>query len=400
MFWKTYHLFNTILNNISYYYMKYSKTNYSYVLSHFGNNLKYLELELYFLSMLRSKTNYDIIYMYSIMDTPMNFIESIQQLNRNIKCVGIDDNDVTFFTADKKGSQFKSGYDKFNTLRTCNFLFAYNLTQYDKICIVESDLIIMGNIDDIFNENAPSILYYHKSTNNIQNTNYKVIITNDITTDCNEKSNFNGGVMLIQPDSEKCLVLKILMREIIKKECKFPNEILFALLNSEFYNLPIKYNFNWYHAVNNNEPFTRNHMKYEDIVIFHFSNAPTDYGHIDICKKGLTPLQNNKLNNPRIINYNKNIKTIIYFYNKFYKPNKNIIERILSNANVNLNNSNTLSLNTNATLEERTVEDDIKNENVGVKNGGARKKTHCKKRKLRINKTKGKKRTYKRKHNY
>jgi alpha-N-acetylglucosamine transferase len=362
--------------------MKYSKTNYSYVLSHFGNNLKYLELELYFLSMLRSKTNYDIIYMYSIMDTPMIFIDSIQQLNRNIKCVGIDDNNVTFFTADKKESQFKSGYDKFNTLRTCNFLFAYNLTQYDKICIVESDLIIMGNIDDIFNETPPSILYYHKSTNTIQNTNYTVTIRNDITADCNEKSNFNGGVMLIQPDSEKYLVLKILMNEIIKKECKFPNEILFALLNSQFYNLPIKYNFNWYHAVNNNEPFTRNHMKYEDIVIFHLSNAPSDYGHIDICKKGLRQLQYNKLNNPRIINYNKNIKTIIYFYNKFYKPNKNAIERVLSNVNVNvnLNNSNILSLNTHATLEERPGEDEMKNEMNGVKNGGrgSRKKTHCK----------------------
>jgi hypothetical protein len=67
---------------------------------------------------------------------------------------------------------------------------------------------------------------------------------------------------------------------------------------------------------------------------------------------------------------------------------------------VNLNNSNTLTLNTKATLEERIVEDDIKNENTRVKNGGARKKTHCKKRKLRINKTKGKKRTYKRKQYY
>ena len=384
--------------------MKNSKTNYSYVLSHFGNNLKYLELELYFLSMLRSKTNYDIIYMYSIMDTPMVFIDSIQVLNANIKCIGIDDNNVTFFNADKKESQFKSGYDKFNTLRTCNFLFAYNLTQYDKICIIESDLIIMGSIDNIFNETAPSIVYYNKSTNNIQNTNYKVNITNDITADCNEKSNFNGGVMLINPDSEKFLVLKILMNEIIKKECKFPNEILFALLNSDFYNLPIKYNFNWYHAVNNDEPFTRNRMKYEDVVIYHFANAPTDYGHLDICKKKLVPLQEKKITNPRVITYNKNIKTIMYFYNNFYKPNKNNIDQILSNINVNSNNiivenTNIFTLNKNAILEPKTKTDNI--ENVGAKfSGGIRKKTQYKKKRLRINKTKSKKRKSKRKPNY
>lgn len=382
--------------------MKKSKTNYSYVLSHFGNNLKYLELELYFLSMLRSKTNYDIIYMYSIMDTPMVFIVSVQQLNKNIKCVGIDDNDVTFFNADKKESQFKSGYDKFNTLRTCNFLFAYNLTQYDKICILESDLVLMGNIDDIFNENSPSIVYYHKSTNTIQNTNYKVHISDDITTDCNEKSNFNGGVMLITPDSDKYLVLKILMNVIIKKECKFPNEILFALLNSEFTNLPIKYNFNWYHAVD--EPFIRNNIKYEDVVVYHFSNAPTDYGHLDICKKKLYPLQYNKLHNPRVVNYNKNIKTMIYFYNKYYIPNKNNIEQILSNINVNsnsiiLNNTNILTINTNAILKPKQKEENNTNAKFGVETGG-RKKTQYKKRNLRINKTKCKKRKSKRKSNY
>jgi hypothetical protein len=378
--------------------MKYSKTNYSYVLPHFGNNLKYLELELYFLSMLRSKTNYDIIYMYSIMDTPMFFIDSIQNLNHNITCIGIDDNNVTFFNADKKESQFKSGYDKFNTLRTCNFLFAYNLTQYDKICIVESDLIIMGNIDDIFNEPAPAIVYYNKLTNNIQNTNYKVTLTNDITADCYENSNFNGGVLLITPDSDKFIVLKILMHEIIKKECKFPNEILFGLINSEFYNLPIKYNFNWYHTGNNDVSFIRNNMKYEDVIIYHFSNARTDYGHLDICKKKLLQLQNNKLTNPRVVNYKKNMKTIRYFYNNFYEPNKHIIEQILSNINVDSNNTNILKINTNAILEPKTIKYNIHNENVSVKNGGScgRKKTHYKKKKLRINKTKCKKRKTKR----
>lgn len=370
------------------------KTKYSYVLPHFGNNLKYLELELYFLCMLRSKTNYDIIYMYSIMDTPLFFINTIQELHLNIKCIGIDDNNVTFFNADKKESQFKSGYDKFNTLRTCNFLFAYNFTQYNKICIVESDLIIMeGNIDDIFNENEPSIVYYNKSTNNIQNTNYKVNITNDITLDCNEKSNYNGGIMLFAPDSEKYTVLKILMNEIIKKECKFPNEILFGLLNSNFYNLPIKYNFNWYHATNTNEPFIRNNMKYEDVIVYHFSNAPTNYGHLDICKNKLYSVPSIKVAKPRVVNYYNNIKTIIYFYNKFYKPNKNNIERLLSNINIMSTHPKVLTLNTEAVLEPTTYPyTKIKR----ISKTGGRHKTQYKKRKIRINKTKFKKRKSKR----
>ena len=46
------------------------KSKYTYALIHFGNNPKYLELEIYFLLNLRKYTKYDITYLYSINDTP------------------------------------------------------------------------------------------------------------------------------------------------------------------------------------------------------------------------------------------------------------------------------------------------------------------------------------------
>ena len=149
--------------------------------------------------------------------------------------------------------------------------------------------------------------------------------------------------------------------------------------------------------MNNDVPFIRNNITYEDILIYHCSNASPDYGHLDICKKKLYPLKEKKLNNPKVITYNKNIKTIIYFYNKYYKPNQDKIDHILTNINVNINNTSILTLNTNATLETSPIQHNITNKLIGVKTAGTARR---KKRKLRINKTKCKKRKLKRKPNY
>ena len=42
------------------------KSKYTYALIHFGNNPKYLELEIYFLLNLRKYTKYDITYLYML----------------------------------------------------------------------------------------------------------------------------------------------------------------------------------------------------------------------------------------------------------------------------------------------------------------------------------------------
>ena len=141
----------------------------AFVLIHFGDKVKYLEYELYFLSNLRNFTKKDIVYLYSIHDTPNKFIKSIKDLDLNIKVKGYNDKNITF-DINKK---FKSSYDHFNTLRTCNFIFAYLLTEYKKVCILESDMVIMNSIDKIFELNCPTV-FYTMNKNNVDkdNTNY------------------------------------------------------------------------------------------------------------------------------------------------------------------------------------------------------------------------------------
>ena len=55
-------------------------TKEAFVLIHFGDNIKYLELELYFINMLKMNTKKDCIYLYSEVDTPKEWVETMSYL--------------------------------------------------------------------------------------------------------------------------------------------------------------------------------------------------------------------------------------------------------------------------------------------------------------------------------
>lgn len=279
----------------------------AYVINHFGNNYKYLEYEMYFLLNLRKFTNYDIIYLYSKYDTPTSFIDILKKLNINLKFVNYDDNHITI----NINSKFISKYKHFNTLRTCNFIFAYLLTNYHKICIVESDMYILKSIDDIFDLNTPSVLYaMNKGSLMKDNTNYKLNLNlKDMIDNCSKGTPINGGLMLIEPSKENFKLCINKINEIIKNNCAFPNETLFLIGNKTCYNLPIKYNFLHY--------YLNNYNKFIDIRLIHYNN--TIYKPLDIIKDNyIDKLENNQK------------KLIIKkYYQNIYIPYRNKINNII-----------------------------------------------------------------------
>ena len=98
------------------------KERYAFAIIHFGSNPVYLELELYFFKMLRQNTSHDILYLYSVNDTPPAFVDAVRPLVTDV--IPYDDKHITYDVT------FNSGYSNFNTLRTCNFIFAYTLKKY------------------------------------------------------------------------------------------------------------------------------------------------------------------------------------------------------------------------------------------------------------------------------
>lgn len=274
---------------------------YAFCIIHFGSNKVYLEYEIYTILILKEHTKYDIVYLYSINDTPSEFVDIIKSFG--VITEPYNDKNITY-----EIKNFKSVYEHFNTLRTCNYLFALKLINYKKICIIESDMVIMKNIDDIFELNHPAILYYlEKSTikenNKLKNTNNTELLNLSIN-----KSFVNGGVLLFEPSLEYYNKSIENLKLIIETNCKYPNESLFIYTMKDMYNLPVKYNLSHYHL----DQFTD--IKNE-IVIYHFNN--TVYKPLDIIKDNYIHKDKNKLR--------KNI--VIFYKNKYYDKYYNIVNK-------------------------------------------------------------------------
>jgi hypothetical protein len=282
------------------------KSKYTYALIHFGNNPKYLELEIYFLLNLRKYTKYDITYLYSINDTPSIYHHIITSFATNV--IPYDDKDFSF---DVKS--FKSHYQHFNTLRTCNFIYAYTLIQYEKVCIIESDMVITRNIDSVFKLKCPSILRY--TYDEKVDKNYKMNLHKDkILAECGMNKReclINGGIMLFNPSMDTFNVLKQNMKLIIHKNCKYPNETLFLYTNIEsIYNMPMRYNFSHYHF--------KKYEKVKNRYVIHFNE--TEYKPLNVIKDEWL----NKVNN-------KDKKEVILFFNKdYYIPYHEKIDELMS----------------------------------------------------------------------
>lgn len=281
---------------------------YAFVLIHFGDNPKYLELEIYTIMMLKKNTKYDIIYLYSINDTPKYFIEIMSKLCT--KVMEFDDKGITY---DIKN--FTSLYKHFNTLRTCDFLFAYKLISYKKVCIIESDMIILKNIDEIFNLNTPSVLTFYNENKILENYKINIDINKNLEK-CSKVSHINGGVILIKPSIEKYNILLKNIKKIITNNCIYPNETLFLISNKTIYNLPYKYNGIQFNLNKYSKKFNLDIKEYVSII---HMNAK-EFKHIDI-------IRDNWLNKLKKSNNNKKIlyNFILFFKNNYFdKLNKKI----------------------------------------------------------------------------
>jgi hypothetical protein len=293
-----------------------TSTENAFVIVHFGNKSKYLELEIYLSIMLRKNTKYDIVYFYSINDTPQSYINIMKDYCTH--CIPYDDNNITF------NVMYNSIYEYFNVLRTCNFMFAYKLIQYKKICLIESDTIILNNIDDIFKLKAPSALIYFDKNKNTKYKfleNHKIVLdSKKILSECLFQSGMNGGVLLIKPSIAKYKDCKKNIKIIIEKNCRNPNETLFLIVNKTIYNLPFKYNGVQYDIDNIAHACKVDMKKYLSII--HIST--NEFKHIEFIRDGY--LEKYKIKKPTLcyfINIFKN-----EYYNKYNKQITNLLNSL------------------------------------------------------------------------
>jgi len=295
-------------------------TKNAFAIVHFGSNPVYLELELYFFIMLRKYTKNDILYLYSVNDTPPSFVEAVRPLVDEV--IPYDDKGITFDV------NFESGYSSFNTLRTCNFIFAYTLEKYEKVCIIESDMVIMGNMDSVFKLNSPAVLTYYlgnKGQEKQLKTNVRVENkAEEVIAKCNEMGRTNGGVMLIEPSMRLFETYKDKIQDVVKHTCKYPNETLFEYVNHSYFNMPIQYNLS--HFLAKPHIVAKYGLTKDEILVFHFNE--TKFKHIDIIKNPVDDSGINWLENsdPK---YAIKKMAVLHYKDTVYDKNRKMISKLL-----------------------------------------------------------------------
>jgi hypothetical protein len=103
--------------------------------------------------------------------------------------------------------------------------------------------------------------------------------------------------MLIKPSEALFEIYKKKIVEVVKRECKYPNETLFEYVNNVYYNLPIKYNFSHFLAkfdIKKDYGLTE-----DDIFVFHFNE--TKFKHIDIIKNPIDETGKNWLQDMNVV---------------------------------------------------------------------------------------------------
>lgn len=268
---------------------------YAFVLIHFGSNPVYFEYELYSVFMIRSICNYDFVYMYSKSDTPAKFVEVMKKFN--VKTVEYDDSIIN-----KKIDNFKSVYEHFNTFKTCAFFYANMLTEYDKVCIIESDQVYKKGFEKVFELNCPAILYYNQPKTNYDKNNKLSIDKKFIISECNKNSHTNGGILVFKPDKKIIDTYIKNMDVIAEKNCSYPNETLFLYTNNIIYNLPFRYNASHY-------MFEKKYSK--EIFNYHFNSSI--YKPLNIIKDNYKLDKKYKIKNEAVIFFRNN------FYNKYHE---------------------------------------------------------------------------------
>ena len=165
-------------------------------------------------------------------------------------------------------------------------LRAWELTEYEKVCILDLDLCIQKGVDQLFGLEAPAALY----TGNDNNSAGEQRESAEYFNHHNDKlsKGINAGVMLIRPSISTFRALEALAQNRHhpyhkkRRNSSAPEQHLLSYyFKGEWKKLPLAYNFQLHQLcfTSAGSVCERNKQKYDDIHILHFSTdkKPRDY---------------------------------------------------------------------------------------------------------------------------
>ena len=174
-------------------------------------------------------------------------------------------------------------------------------------------MVIMENIDSIFDLHMPSLLYY-PSKNQYDNSKIEITNKEELFKGSITKSFVNGGILLFKPSKYLFKVSLKTIKKVIQNNCMYPNETLFLYTMRNLYNLPVIYNMSYYYLKEIPEKY-KNKIK-----IYHFNN--TIYKPLDMIQDNWYKKDTNQLRKKIVIYYKKMI------YNKFKNKVKKMMVKV------------------------------------------------------------------------
>ena len=170
--------------------------------------------------------------------------------------------------------------------KTFTKLRAWELTEYEKVCILDLDLCIQKGVDQLFGLEAPAALYTGNDNNFDGEQRESAEYFNHRSGKLSK--GINAGVMLIRPSVSTFRALESLAQNRhhpyhkMRRNSSAPEQHLLSYyFKGQWKKLPLSYNFQLHQLC-----FTpagsaceRNKQKYDDIHILHFSTdkKPRDY---------------------------------------------------------------------------------------------------------------------------
>lgn len=231
-----------------------TSTRYAYVSVLYGHTSYALAALAMGYSLLKTKTPYDRVLMITD-DIDPNFKTYLSQIyTRIINTAYVQVNDRLFQDA----TRFRNVFTK---------LEAMSLIEYQKILLLDLDMIVLQNIDHLFNLEAPAACLKHHDVPHSER-----IPSDLICRDEKLVGSINAGLMLLKPDLMELHSIKEDLtrdRDFFSKYRYPEQEYLSFRWCDQWTSLSFKYNFQF----GLTKRVKRLGLKADDIYVIHYSSS-------------------------------------------------------------------------------------------------------------------------------
>jgi len=156
----------------------------------------------------------------------------------------------------------------------------FTLIEYDKVVLLDTDLLVRGNIDSLFERPAPAALRRHAAANFADGS--KIMGEEFFDASGNQTGGINAGVMVLKPSYDDFVVM---CREMSDPhhpehhESRMPEQdYLTRFYVDQWHALGVQYNYQVHQIAFLNrkglETCSRLALDYKDVLVIHFSACP------------------------------------------------------------------------------------------------------------------------------